>query len=126
MVKKRKRKNPFQFLTRKFPKRMQKKLVLLFLLIVLVFLALIIRVGYLNMEKGDIYKKKVLDQQSYDSQTIPYKRGDILSSDGTKLATSEKVYNVILDAYVLGNEKNDVEGPNLFYEKSLGVSHHHQ
>lgn len=109
MAKSRKRRNTFQFLTRRFPKRMQKKLVLLFLVIVLVFLALLMRVGYLNAEKGTLYTKKVLDQQNYDSQTIPYKRGDILSSDGTKLATSEKVYNVILDVSVLSDKSDDVQ-----------------
>lgn len=35
------------------------------------------------------------------SQSIPFKRGDIVDTNGTKLATSERVYNVILDAKVL-------------------------
>jgi stage V sporulation protein D (sporulation-specific penicillin-binding protein) len=109
MAAKSRRKNPFRFLTRKFPKRMQKKLVLLFLVIVLVFVGLLVRVIYLNMEKGELYTRQVLNQQNYDSQEIPYKRGDILSSDGTKLATSEKVYNVILDPYALNQEDEDVQ-----------------
>lgn len=37
---------------------------------------------------------------------------------------SEK-YDNMLNLKTL-NEKNDLEGPNLFYEKSLGVSHHNQ
>ena len=36
----RRRKNPFQFLTKKFPKRMQKKLVMLFMAIILAFVVI--------------------------------------------------------------------------------------
>ena len=46
---------------------------------------------------GDKYSKIVLDQQQYQSRTIPFKRGDIVDRNGTKLATSQRVYNVILD-----------------------------
>ena len=47
------------------------------------------------------YKKRVLAQQDTKSQTLPYKRGDIYDRNGTVLATSEKVYNLILDPGVL-------------------------
>ena len=40
-------------------------------------------------------------QQDTASTTLPYKRGDILDRNGTILATSEKVYNLILDPKVL-------------------------
>ena len=44
------------------------------------------------------YTKIVLSQRStYDSRTIPYRRGDIVDRNGTYLATSDKVYNLILD-----------------------------
>lgn len=43
----------------------------------------------------------MLSQQEYDSTIIPYKRGDIVDSKGTVLATSVDVYNVILDSKVL-------------------------
>lgn len=42
-----------------------------------------------------------MEQQQYDSRVIPFKRGDILDRNGTKIATSERVYNVILDAKVM-------------------------
>ncbi|MFI3172811.1 MAG: penicillin-binding protein 2 [Eubacteriales bacterium] len=76
---------------------MQKKLAIQFILVVLVFFILIGRIIYINVENGESYKLQVLNQQSYDSRTIPYKRGDIVDSKGTVLATSERVYNVILD-----------------------------
>ena len=101
----RRRKNPFQFLTKKFPKRMQKKLVMLFVAIILAFVVLVGRVTYINARSGDEYTRVVLEQQQYDSQTIPYKRGDITDRNGTKLATSERVYNVILDVKALKSVK---------------------
>ena len=85
---------------------MQKKLVILFMAILLAFVILIGRITYINASEGENYTKIVLDQQQYTSRTIPFKRGDIVDSNGTKLATSERVYNVILDAKVLlSNEK---------------------
>ena len=82
------------YLIKKFPKFMQKKLVLLYGVIILAFVVLVGRVTYINARSGDEYTRVVLEQQQYDSQTIPYKRGDITDRNGTKLATSERVYNV--------------------------------
>ena len=106
--KKRKKPSP---LRQKFPKRMQKKLVLLFIAIVLAFVGLIIRATYINASNGEKYTKIVLDQQQYNSRIIPFKRGDILDRNGTVIATSERVYNVILDAYVMlaKDDKTDRE-----------------
>ena len=102
----RRRKNPFK---RKFNKLMQKKLVLLFVVIVLAFVFLIGKITYINASSGEKYTKIVLDQQQYDSRTIPFKRGDIVDRNGTKLATSERVYNVILDMKVMLSDENYVE-----------------
>lgn len=106
---KHKNKNRFEFLTKKFPKRMQKKLVMLFMAIVLAFVVLVGRITYINASKGDKYTKIVLDQQEYDSRVIPYKRGDIVDRNGTKMATSERVYNVILDVNVVTSDKDYAE-----------------
>ena len=81
----------------KFSMDMQKKLVILFLGILLAFLGLSGRMVYIKEAKGEEYTKNVLSQQKYRSTTLPYKRGDILDSKGTKLAISEKVYNLIID-----------------------------
>lgn len=107
MAKRRRTKRRFQYIRQRFPKKMQKKLVLVFMLTILAFAILVLRATYINAAEGDKYAKVVLDQQQYDSRTIPFKRGDILDAGGTKLATSERVYNVILDAKVLlsGKEK---------------------
>ena len=48
-----------------------------------------------------------LSQQGYESQSIPYQRGDILDSKGTILATSVDVYNLVLDCKVINEEFYD-------------------
>ena len=100
------RKNKFR---KKFTKLMQKKLVLLFAGIVLAFALLVGRITYINAFNGDKYSKIVLDQQQYQSRTIPFKRGDIVDRNGTKLATSQRVYNVILDAKVMNSDEKYVD-----------------
>lgn len=100
MIKRRKK-----FLKRKFSRLMQKKLVMSFAAIVLVFVFLIGKITYINAASGDKYTKVVLDQQQYDSRVIPFKRGDIVDRNGTKIATSERIYNVILDAKVMLSDK---------------------
>ena len=97
------------FFKKRFSKLMQKKLVMLFVAIVLAFVFLVGRITYINAASGDKYTKVVLDQQQYDSRTIPFKRGDIVDRNGTKMATSERVYNVILDVKVMMSDKDYIE-----------------
>jgi stage V sporulation protein D (sporulation-specific penicillin-binding protein) len=106
---KKNKKNRFDFLTKRFSKLMQKKLVMLFIAIILAFIVLIGRITYINASKGNKYTKIVLDQQEYDSRVIPYKRGDIVDRNGTKIATSERVYNVILDVDVMTSSDDYIE-----------------
>ena len=96
----------------KFNMNMQKKLVVLFMLILLAFLGLAGRLVYITETKGEEYTKNVLSQQKYQSTTLPYKRGDILDSKGTKLAISEKVYNLIIDCKAV-LEKEEYLEPTL-------------
>lgn len=104
-----KRKNPFS--TRKINGRMRKKLVWLFGAVVLALVGLSVRITYINASEGNQYKKQVLSQsqQKYDSRVIPFKRGDIKDRNGAVLATSEKVYKVILDCKVVNYDEKYVE-----------------
>ena len=88
----------------KLSRGMRKKLIVLFSLLTFCLCALIGRLMYINYTSGEKYEKKVLSMQSYDSVTIPYQRGDIVDTNGTVLATSVAVYNVILDCSVLTSE----------------------
>lgn len=100
----RRRKRP-----KKFTQSMKKKLLVVFLLVTLALTALIVRLFYINHSKGEEYKKRVLSQQGYESQIIPYQRGDILDSQGTILATSVDVYNVILDCKLINEDEKYIE-----------------
>lgn len=90
-------------------RRIQGKLVVLIIFVLLAFAGLGLKLLFINMTKGEQYKKTVLSQQSYDSITIPYKRGDILDSNGNKLATSDKVYNLIIDAKQILSKEDYLE-----------------
>ena len=77
---------------------MQEKLAITVLVITLALFALVAVLYSMIDEKGEEYAQIVLNQHSsYDSRTIPYRRGDIVDRNGTYLATSEKVYNLIID-----------------------------
>ena len=95
---------------------MKKKLIVLFLVITGALTGLIGRIMYIQYVKGATYEKIVLSQQAYDSETIPYRRGDILDARGTILATSTDVYNLVLDCKVL---TSDVGGKQPFLEPTL-------
>ncbi|MCD7724380.1 MAG: cell division protein FtsI [Clostridiales bacterium] len=93
----------------RFTIKMQKKLLLLYLLILAAFIGLSARLIIINRDNGEEYKKQVLSQQEYDSTTIPFKRGTIVDANGTILAVSNKVYNVILDTKVLLQKEEYLE-----------------
>lgn len=93
----------------KFTTKMQKKLLVLFMIVLMAFVGLSVRLFLINRDNGEEYKKQVLSQQEYDSKTIPFKRGNIVDSNGTILAVSNKVYNVILDTKILLSDEEYLE-----------------
>lgn len=88
---------------------MQIKLTAVFAFVLLSMTALNVVIAQINVESGDKYAKQVLSQQTYDSRTIPYRRGEILDRNGNVLAKSEKVYNVILDCVAINSMDSYVE-----------------
>lgn len=84
---------------RLLPQYMQVKLAVALLAILLAFLVLIVVIYQLVSRNSENYNKIVLSQRqaSYDSRMIPFRRGDITDRNGTVLAISQKVYNLILD-----------------------------
>ena len=87
---------------------MQEKLAVTVLVIMLALFALSVVLYRIVDQNNDDYTRVVLSQHStYDSRTIPYRRGDIVDRNGTYLATSERVYNLILDPYqIYSKEEN--------------------
>ncbi len=93
---------------------MRRKLAGLFVAVVLALVLLLIRITYISTVSGAEYTKQVLarSQSQYASDTLAYKRGDILDRNNTVLATSEKRYHVILDCKAV-NEKNEYFEPSI-------------
>lgn len=90
---------------------MKKHLIVIFILFLFAFIGLIIRVTYINIREKQTYQTSVLSQHVNNltiSSSIPAKRGDILDRNGTILAESIKVYNVIYDPSVLNKNKEEV------------------
>lgn len=111
-----------QMMPRKFNHRMQTKLVALFGLVLLAFAVLVVRLVMINRDNGEEYKMTVLSQLSYDSTELPYKRGSITDRNGTILATSELIYNVIIDAYQMNNGPENDEGESSYLEPTLDAA----
>lgn len=88
---------------------MQEKLALAVLAITLALFGLVLVLYNIVKTKGDDYNQIVLSHQDYESRTIPYKRGNIVDRNGTYLAASEKVYNLILDPKQLLNTDQNYE-----------------
>ena len=86
-----------------------RKLAVFFLVVLLAFIMLIARLFNISFQDGEKYKKQVLSQQKYDNKTIHYKRGSIVDRNGTVLAYSAQVYNVILDTKRLNSDPESIE-----------------
>ena len=74
---------------RKFSKTNRRRLLVVFLFVLICFVLLVVRLVQINVKNGTDYEKNVLSLLNYDGQTIPYKRGDIRDRNKTVLATSE-------------------------------------
>lgn len=94
---------------------MQEKLAITVLVITLALFALVMVLYNMMTKKKEDYNQIVLSQQEYDSRVIPFKRGDVLDRNGTYLATSEKVYNLILDP------KQIMSDPEAYLEPTINA-----
>lgn len=93
----------------KIARYMHKKLIAVFVVIFVLLALMVIQLVRIQKDRGEKYSKIVLDQQGYGSTRIPFRRGDILDTKGTVLATSVDVYNVILDCKMILEKDEYVE-----------------
>lgn len=102
---------------------MRGKLAGLFGAVLLALVCLLGRITYINATSGNKYKKQVLTQaqQKYASNVLPAKRGNIYDRNGNILATSNKVYNVILDCKTVNSDEDYAEPTIRALDKILGV-----
>ena len=103
-------------------KFMFARLLFVFAIVLIAGIGLVVRIAYLNETKGNTYEKKVLAQQSYVSNVIKYKRGDITDRNGNKLATSVKVYNLILDPQIILSDEKFLEPTMKALKDVFGIS----
>ena len=86
-------------------RRIKNKSGIAFLVAIALAVIFVIRVISINVANGAEYSQIVLNHQARTSSRITCKRGDILDRNGTVLAYSKRVYNMILDpGQILDNE----------------------
>ena len=98
---------------RVFTRYMQEKLAITVLVITLALFALVYVLYTIVRDRQADYTQTILGQQDYDSRVIPYRRGDIVDRNGTYLATSEKVYNLIIDARLIMSDAENYLEPTV-------------
>lgn len=91
----------------RFNKRMGRNLGIIYVIIVGFLLVLCGKIAYINVAKGNTYSIQVLQQQSFTSRVIPFKRGDIKDRNGNVLATSVMVYNLVIDSKLIMNSEDN-------------------
>lgn len=89
------------------PQKIKMKLALILVVIVIAFAVLLGRLLYWNLSKGHEFEKKVLTQQRYSSQEIPFERGKIYDSEGKIIATNERLYTLVLEPKNILMQEND-------------------
>ncbi len=106
---------------RRFTKMMQKKLLASFAFVLLLLVALLVRIAAISATRGNRYAKKVLSQQSYDSRSIPARRGEIQDRNSIILARSDRYYNVVLDCWAVNQNEDYLEPTVDALEKIIGI-----
>ena len=108
---------------KKINHQMKGKLAGLFGAVLLALVCLLGRITYINATSGDKYKKQVLTQaqQKFENDVLPAKRGNIYDRHGNILATSNKVYNVILDCKTVNSDPDYVEPTIRALKEILGI-----
>ena len=92
---------------RKLTSKMKIKLAGVFGLFLLALGGLLVGITWINAKSGNKYTQQVLtqSQQQYTDTTVPFRRGSITDRNGTMLANSVKVYNLVLDCVEINNNE---------------------
>ena len=89
----------------------------------LCFVGIIAAVASVAYGNGDVYKKKYLKQQTYNSKSIICKRGDISDRRGVALAKSVLVYNFVLEPRIILSKEADYREPTVkLISEYFGIS----
>lgn len=93
-----------------------KKLKTIFIVVLLIFVLLLGRLGYLQFIQGSYLKEQAYKQQNIN-QIISPKRGSIYDSTGMILATSASVDTITINPSKIKDSKEDEEKTKILKEK---------
>ena len=99
----------------------RRRLLLVFFFVIICFAVLSIRLLQIDLVRGETYQRNVMSVMNYDGRSIPYQRGQILDRNGSVLASSEKIYSLVLDPYVINNSSADTEEETRIIESTVQV-----
>ena len=100
----------------------KKRLVIAFGIFGLVVFGLCLRMGYLQIVKGDDLQKKAIAQQTKD-ELVEAKRGEISDCKGNKLAVSSLKYSVwVRPSGVTAEAENDIEAQDKLEETAARLA----
>lgn len=108
---------------RKLTKKMKLKLAGVFGIALLALVSLLVGITIINAKFGNKYTQQVLSQsqQQYTNKTLPFKRGSITDRNGTMLANSVKVYNLVLDCKEVNGHETYKEPVKEALETAFGI-----
>lgn len=108
---------------RKLTKKMKLKLAGVFGIALLALVSLLVGITIINAKFGNKYTQQVLSQsqQQYTNKTLSFKRGSITDRNGTMLANSVKVYNLILDCKEVNGHETYKEPVKEALETVFGI-----
>ena len=87
------------------------RLVIAFCLFAAAALVIIVRLAFYQIRDYKVYQDRVLDQMTVTAEVNP-RRGDILDTNGTPLATNKTVYNVIISPSDINDYQEKVDELN--------------
>ncbi len=91
-----------------FTRGMRVTLFAFFVLFIIIFFALLVKIYFIDHNNGDRYKKAALSQQSYTNTVLNYQRGSIRDRNNTTMAISLRKYSLILEPRTL-NADNEAK-----------------
>ncbi|MBR6270984.1 MAG: penicillin-binding protein 2 [Lachnospiraceae bacterium] len=88
--------------------RVTKKILPVCIVLAVLLCLLAVRIVYIVAASKDDYEIKILDLQSTEDKTFPFRRGTITDRNNTVLAMSERLYNLIIEPKnIIGNKAKD-------------------
>ncbi|MGX8773965.1 MAG: penicillin-binding transpeptidase domain-containing protein [Bacillota bacterium] len=101
--------------------RSRKNLIIVLIIVLFLLLLAVLRVGYVQLVKGEEYKERALAQQTTDI-TVEAERGTIFDCNGEKLAQSVKCYDIYVYPAEIGKYKTKKERKALINETAEGLA----